>query len=402
MKILWVNPNFLHPTTKGGQIRTLEMLRRLSSRHEIHYAAIENPAEREGVAHSQEYCYRAWPFHNRITSKRSPAFAVQLARGLFSPVPLAISRFYSPEMAVFLRAALEERKFDCVVCDFLVSAVNFPSLHNAILFQHNVETMLWRRRVEQAANPFRQAYLSLQARRMFAYEGRACRESRHVVSVSENDTRLIREMFGVSHVADIPTGSNVEFFAPPAGSPRVADLVFIGSMDWMPNIDGMLYFTREILPLIRRRKPDCSVVICGRDPAPEIRALAERDPRVSVTGTVADVRPYLWGSLVSIVPLRVGGGTRLKIYEAMAARVPVVSTAVGAEGLAGRDGEHLFLADAPAQFADRCVALMESDTIRRQIAESAWLLVSSSFSWEQVTRCFEQVLESSLASSPKG
>ena len=394
MRILWVTPNFLHPTTKGGQIRTLEMLRRLSARHEIHFAAFENPAEPEGVAGSSEYCYRAYPFHKHVPSQRSPAFLLQLARGLISSMPVSQSRFRSPELARFVSTAIAERRFDRVVCDFLAAAGNFQSLGQAVLFQHNVETMIWRRRVEHASDPVRRAYLKLQANRMFAYERRACRQAASVVAVSENDASLIREMFGVSRVADIPTGANIEYFAPPPAPQHSADLVFIGSMDWAPNIDGVSWFVTDILPLIRAHKPDCSLVICGRDPSPAIRALAERDPRIIVTGTVPDVRPWLWGSLVCIVPLRIGGGTRLKIYESMAARIPVVSTSVGAEGLAGKNGEHLFLSDAPEQFACRCVALLQSGQERLRMAESAWQLVSAKFSWEQVAHRFEELIAS--------
>jgi glycosyltransferase involved in cell wall biosynthesis len=397
MKILWVNPNFLHPTTKGGQIRTLEMLRSLNRRHEVHYAALENPAEPEGVIRSGEYCHRAWPFRTRIHSKHSPAFALELLHALASPIPLAVSRFHSAQMADFIATALEEQRFDWVVCDFLVSAVNFPSLRNAVLFQHNVETMIWRRRAEHTPDPLRRAYLKLQADRMLSYERQACREARYVVAVSENDCKLIREMFEVSQVADIPTGVNIEYFSPPPAAPPRSDLVFIGSMDWMPNVDGMRYFLREILPLIRARKPDCSVTICGRDPVADIRALAERDPLLTVTGTVPDVRPYLWGSRISIVPLRIGGGTRLKIYESMAAKVPVVSTTIGAEGLVARDGEHLLLADAPDQFARACLGLLESAEARRRLAETAWKLVATCFSWEQIARRFEELLETNLA-----
>jgi len=396
MKILWVNPNFLHPTTKGGQIRTLEMLRALHQRHEVHYAALENPAEPEGVARSKEYCHRAWPFRARIHSKHSPAFALELLRGLASPIPLAVSRFHSSEMARFLSTALREGGFDWVVCDFLVSAVNFPSLRNTVLFQHNVETMIWRRRVEHAPDPLRRAYLKLQADRMLRFEQRACREAGYVIAVSENDCKLMREMFDVSRVADIPTGVDIEYFSPPAAAPRRSDLIFIGSMDWMPNVDGIEYFVREILPRIRTQKPDCSLAICGRDPGPGIRALAERDRWLTVTGTVPDVRPYLWGSRVSIVPLRVGGGTRLKIYESMAADVPVVSTTIGAEGLAARHGEHLLLADTPDEFARACLDLLENDKTRRRLAEAARDLVSTCFSWEQVARRFEALLEANL------
>ena len=151
--------------------------------------------------------------------------------------------------------------------------------------------------------------------------------------------------------------------------------------------------------MIRAGKPDCSVTICGRDPGPDIRALAQHDPGLTVTGTVTDVRPYLWGGRVFIVPLRVGGGARLKIYEPMAARVPLVSTTIGAGGLADRDREHLFLADDPQQFARDSLLLRESADTRLGVAEAAWQLVSSSFSGEQVTRSFEQLIEARMAVS---
>jgi glycosyltransferase involved in cell wall biosynthesis len=190
---------------------------------------------------------------------------------------------------------------------------------------------------------------------------------------------------------------DIEFFRPPASSAFVADLAFVGSMDWLPNIDGALHFVREILPRIRCRRPECSVVFAGRRPPAEIQALAREDPKIVVTGTVADVRPFVWGSTVGIVPLRIGGGTRLKVYEFMAARRPVVSTAVGVEGLEVSSPENLRIADKPQDFADRCVELLEDAAERARVAASAWELVASRFSWEQVARRFEQILEAAVS-----
>jgi glycosyltransferase involved in cell wall biosynthesis len=169
--------------------------------------------------------------------------------------------------------------------------------------------------------------------------------------------------------------------------------VFSGSMNWAPNIDGVSYFCEEILPLILARKPDCRVAIVGRTPPPSITHLAEINPQVVVTGTVPDIRTYLWGSQVCIVPLRIGGGTRLKIYEAMAARLPVVSTTVGAEGLPVSDGENILLADDPRQFAEACLKLLSDGANRRRLAEQAWELVAARFSWKQAAESFMQILE---------
>jgi len=165
-------------------------------------------------------------------------------------------------------------------------------------------------------------------------------------------------------------------------------------MDYMANVDGVLYFVSEILPLIRRQRPDCRVTIVGRKPPEEIKALSLADPLIEVTGTVPDVRPYLWRSAVSIVPLRVGGGTRLKIYESMAARTAVVSTSIGAEGLSIHPPDDIRLADTPEAFARECVQLLDNEVERERVAEAGRLMVSQNFSWDKVSRCFEEVLKS--------
>ncbi|MFB3778599.1 MAG: glycosyltransferase family 4 protein [Bryobacteraceae bacterium] len=392
MKILWVNPNFLHPTTKGGQIRTLEILRHLHRWHEVHYAALSSPDATEGPSRAGEYSARSYAFPHRVPGKRSAAFLGQLSRGLLSPVPVAVSRFYSPALARFVVESLESGSFDRVVCDFLAAAPHFPDLGRALLFQHNVETIIWRRHAEHASNPMAKAYLRMQAKRMFQYERRACRAAGDIVAVSGVDANKMREMFGVTRVHEIPTGVDLEYFRPTAPHPPVADLLFVGSMDWLPNVDGVKHFLAEILPRIRKKRPQTTFAIVGRDPSPELKAIAARTPGVIVTGTVPDVRRYVWGARVSVVPLRIGGGTRLKIYESMAARVPVVSTRVGAEGLEVTHPENIRLADGPDEFAAACLELLASEGDRIRQAESAWQLVSSRFSSEKVARRFEEIL----------
>lgn len=399
MKILWACPLFLHPTTKGGQIRTLETLRQLHRWHEIHFVALDSSDNREGIERASEYCSQVYPVKHRVPSKTSPAFVLQFARGAFSPVPLAVSRFASSDMRALI-ADLERRiGFDHIVCDFLAAAPNIPAIERAVLFQHNVETTIWERRESTATNPLHQIVYTNQRKRMFAYERDICQRARHVIAVSEEDAKRMRSLFGVTRVSDVPTGVDVAHFAPPAAAQTKHDLVFVGSMDWMPNVDGMLYFISDVLPLIRRELPDCRVAIVGRTPGNEILDAAARDPLITVTGTVPDTRPYLWESAVSIVPLRIGGGTRLKIYEAMAAKVPVVSTTVGAEGLPLESGRHIELADDAHEFAARCIELLRDTAARRRMADAAWSLVQANFSWEQAARRFEHALTKSAAAA---
>lgn len=392
MRILWAKTDFLHPTTRGGQIRTLEMLRCLHRRHEVHYVCLDDGASSEGRARSCEYCAKAYAVHHVAPPRGSLRFGAQAALGLASRLPLSVSRYRSSAMKRRIRELLTARPFDALVCDFLFPAQNIPDISRALLFQHNVEAVIWERKAALANGSLTRRYLSSQTRRMEAYEREVCRAAGHVIAVSETDERGMRERYGVTRISHVPTGVSVDYFEPPSETERKADLVFVGSMDWLPNVDAALFFVKEILPRIRERLPRCNVAIVGRKPDRSVAQLTKHDSSLIVTGTVPDVRPWLWGSLVSVVPLRIGGGTRLKIFEAMAARVPVVSTTIGAEGLPVISGTHLAIEDEPSRFAAACVELIEQEERRRRLADEARQLVAARFSWDAVTREFEEIL----------
>lgn len=397
MKILWVKTDFLHPTTRGGQIRTLETLKRLHQRHDVHYVTFDDPSQPEGPRRASEYCSRFFTVSHEVPEKKltSPAFVAQLLAGLISPLPVAVNRWRSQAMRREIERLDAAHRYDAIICDFLFPAPNIPNLSRAVLFQHNVEAQIWRRHAAHASNFLKRLYFQLQARRMEAFEALVCRTVKRVIAVSGEDARLMQSAYGLpqGHAQAVDTGVDTAFFEPPAANPPAAakaDLVFVGSMDWMPNIDGVVWFIREILPLIHAERPETSVAIVGRKPAPEILALA--GDRVHVTGTVDDTRPWLWGSRISIVPLRIGGGTRLKIFESMAARTPVVSTKIGAEGLQVDDGSHISIADQPADFARACCRLLASPEAGRAMAERASDLVRRKYSWESVTSQFEGLI----------
>lgn len=397
MKILWVKTDFLHPTNRGGQIRSLETLRHLHKGNEVHYVAYDDPSKTEGVGRANEYSSFAYPVNRPIPPRGSARFFGQLARNLLSPLPLAVGRYVSSEMREQIGVLLAEHRFDSVVCDFLSIAPNLPDLSRSVLFQHNVETVIWRRHAEHAQSAARRAYFRLQAKRMFQCEQRVCRQAAHIIAVSKNDADQMREMFGVTRVSSVATGVDLEYFSRPANRPRKTDtIVFVGAMDWLPNIDGAKWFVSEVFPKIRAERPGAKLILVGRSPVAEIQALGG-DPLIEITGTVPDVRPYLWDAALSIVPLRIGGGTRLKIYEAMAAGAPVVSTSVGAEGLAVTNGQDIELADTVEAFAARCLDLLNAPDQAKTLTDSALALVTEHFSWTQVGRAFESILRSACA-----
>ena len=393
MKILWVCPFFLNPTDRGGQIRTLGTLKELHKRHEVHFAALNAPGNAEGPARAGEYSSRHIAVEHEAPKRGSLAMLPQLAGSLVSGVPLAVSRYASAKLLEGVRGLIAAERYDSIVCDFLAAAPNVPKLGQAVLFQHNVETTIWKRHVEQAQGLAKSQFFASQARKMEAYERRVCRESKFVIAVSEVDAKRMRQMFHVERVRAVSTGVDLEYFRAPDEAEATADLVFSGSMDWLPNVDAMEWFLAEVLPLVRAQRPATTVTIAGRSPDARVMKASDGLAGVTVTGSVADMRPYLWRAKASIVPIRIGGGTRLKIYECMAAGLPVVSTTVGAEGLAYTAGKDMVIADSAADFAAACVRLLTEEAERKRVSTEARALVEGRFSWAAVTREFEAILE---------
>jgi glycosyltransferase involved in cell wall biosynthesis len=199
----------------------------------------------------------------------------------------------------------------------------------------------------------------------------------------------------------VPTGVDTDYFRPSGTPARATELVFTGSMDWLPNQDAMRYFCRHVLPLVRANEPGARLTIVGRSPTPAVLSLA-KEAGVRVTGRVDDVRPYMDDAAVYIVPLRIGGGTRLKIFEAMAMGKAVVSTTVGAEGLPVADGEHLLIADEPQSFADAVVRVIRDRGQRERLGSAARALVLERYDWSAVAGALEDPLTRLASGQARG
>jgi glycosyltransferase involved in cell wall biosynthesis len=297
-----------------------------------------------------------------------------------------------------MRRRIEEltasRAFDVLVCDFLAPAINVPRDLScpSVLFQHNVEAMIWKRHYEVQTNSAKKAYLYAQWRKMQSFEREMCRLFDGVVAVSQEDCETMRRDYGVEKVYDIPTGVDTEFFRPTGGEKcEPHNLVFTGSMDWLPNEDAIRYFTEEIMPRIRQSAPDVTLTVVGRNPYPGLVELSKRDPSIIVTGRVDDVRPYMERAAVYVVPLRIGGGTRLTIYEAMAMEKPIVSTTIGAEGLPVQDGVELLKADKPDDFADAIVRVLHDEELANALGIRAAKTVRERFGWDKVSESFASI-----------
>jgi glycosyltransferase involved in cell wall biosynthesis len=213
-----------------------------------------------------------------------------------------------------------------------------------------------------------------------------------VLTVSEADRDSFSPFVEPGKLTVIPTGVDVDYFQPMLVEEAANSLVFIGSMDWLPNEDAILYFVDSILPLIKQQCPEVSLEVVGRNPSRKLQALVEREKSIRLTGRVEDVRPFVARGSICIVPLRIGGGTRLKIFEAMAMSKAVVSTSVGAEGLPVRTGKNILLADTSHDFACCVVSLLRDPNARKRLGESARLLLQEKYSWSRVAESFARTL----------
>lgn len=396
LRILWLKTELLHPVDKGGRIRTYQMLRELKQSHHITYLTLDDgTAAADAPQLATEYCHELVRIPFRRSANFSPAFWFELARSIASPLPYTILRYRSTAFRRALTELVERQSFDVVVCDFLMPAVNVPASLPCptVLFQHNVEADIWRRHVEVATSPPRRAVLYLEWQKIRRFERASCRRFDQVITVSAEDRDTIRTEYDVA-ASDVPTGVDTAYFSRSGvDSRRPRHLVFTGSMDWLPNIDGMKFFVEQVLPRIRSELPDVSLTIIGRDPTPEVLALADGDARITVTGRVDDVRPGMEEAAAFVVPLRVGGGTRLKIYEALAMECPVVSTRVGAEGLPLEDGREILLADGPEDFASAVVRLLTDPTLAAQLAANGADVVRRRFGWDRAAEEFARICE---------
>ena len=401
MKILWVKAGGLVPPDTGGKIRSYNILRQLARQHSItffSFYAAHNPDVHAELKHMFD---RVVTMPLRIPAPKSFAEMCDYAIRLFSSEPYGITKYCRPEVRRGLRSLLEEENYDVILCDFMAVAGVIPwdCATPKVLFTHNVEATIWRRHYEVASNVIWKAISWQEWRKMEAAERRYLRLADRVLAVSETDRDAFAAFLNAEKLTVIPTGVDVEYFQPLPGEETANSLVFTGSMDWLPNEDAIFYFTDAILPLIREHSPEVFLDVVGRNPSRKLQALAESEKSIRLTGWVDDIRPFVGRGSVCIVPLRIGGGTRLKIFEAMAMGKAVVSTSVGAEGLAVRSGENIVLADTPNDFAQAVISLLRDPGRRQQLGAAARTLVQEHYSWTIVANDFARALQEVIMSS---
>lgn len=388
MKILFVSQRFVLPMDTGGKIRTGKTLEQLRVTHDVTLISnVETAREGRWLAEVDRLCGTFVAVEWREPQRYTLRFFVRLALQVFSRYPVTVLNTYSRKLRRAIEELVARERFDVIVCDFVQCGLLLRDVTRCpiVLFQHNVEATIPKRHFERTTNVLARLFWWLQWRKLDAYERYFCNRFDHVIAVSENDRDEFVERYGVTRCTAIPTGVDTDYYAPRAlDEAATRDLVFCGSMDWLPNEDAVLWLVRDILPAVQRRIPTARLTVVGRKPTPTILAATQGRDDVTLTGWVEDTRPYLARGAVFVVPIRIGGGTRMKIFEAMAMGRPVVSTQIGAEGLPVTSGANCFIEDDPEAFAERTASLLADAPLRARLGQAAHRFVAERFSWQSV------------------
>jgi len=324
-----------------------------------------------------------------------------LFANLFSPHPYSVTKHFSWRFAQKLAQRLREEQFDLVHCEGTLCARYLAAVDGVprVLGTHNIESQIWSRRARVSPTWIEQLFFGSQAIKMRRFERRTLRRVECAIAVTPQDAQQMRD-WGVPAIALVPNGVDLDAYQLPTQGARPSELLFLASLDWFPNLEALKYFLDEILPLLLLLQPEAILRIVGRRPPESLRKLLAGNRHVELVGEVKDVRPHLARAGVVVVPLRIGGGSRLKILEALAAGKAVVSTSIGAEGLELTPAEHFQVGDSPLQFAERTAALISSPKECSRLGENGRRLVTEKYGWDRIAAKLEAAWFEALASGP--
>jgi sugar transferase (PEP-CTERM/EpsH1 system associated) len=414
MRVLFLMPRVCWPPQTGLMLRNYYLARELSRVAQVTCLSFADDQVSSSLnsndmlpAPPEEWCEQV------ITVARDSAYTpAKILRGALGRTPLPALNYTTEAMRAELRRVLDAREFDVVQVETSTLTEYLPVIkaarHSplAVCDWHNIDSELMQRYSEQAHGAGRKLYARLTARRMGSFERNIMRTYDAHIAVSERDAAQLRGLAPQARITVIENGVDVEYYADEklahahdvwrassdkhaASDERLANdaasqkrrrVVFVGSMDYHANVDAVVHFAQETWPEMHRQRSELIFTIVGRNPAPEVKRLAEQ-AGIEVTGTVEDVRPFYYEAVAQVVPLRVGGGSRLKILEAMAAGVPVISTTLGAEGLHVADNVDIALADTTETMCDALDALMDNKIYRVEIIRAARDLVRKQYDW---------------------
>jgi glycosyltransferase involved in cell wall biosynthesis len=403
-RILFLTQVLPYPLDAGPKVRQYHMLRHLSQEHQVTLVCfVRSDDTPEAVEHLKGICHAVYPVPMRRSLWRNVRAGL---KGLLTGLPMTIVRDEIGEMNALLGRLMRETAFDVVHTDQLsmsaygLMAAAMVNGHRprTLLDEHNAIYLLAQRMAETESSALRRIVTKREARAFARYEASMCRAFDALLTVIPDDREHLLSLLPTAEQEAVGKKFTVvpicvdpdreEPVEPLAWHPPT--ILHLGTMFWPPNIHGVLWFAREVLPLIHQRIPDAQFVVVGKDPPPEVQAL-QSDSRIQVTGYVVDLAPYLAQTDAFVVPLHAGSGMRVKILDAWVRGLPIVSTRIGAEGIQYREGENILIAADAQAFSQACTKLLTDSALNHSLRTSGRTWVESHYSWEAVYRQVDEV-----------
>lgn len=388
LNLLFVGPKIPYPANDGGRIAIFEPMCHLAARgHRVAYLGFGSQQAAEQLAAEAHLMWARAVSHDTRTRLLPAAMA------FFSRLPYTAAKYLAAPMFAALEEVLASQSFDIVQLEnsHMAHYLGAVQRHGvaAVLRLTNVEALVAERYARTAPFPL-SAYVRIQARRMRRFEQRAIGAADLTLAITPQDAQRCTELEPRARVAVVPVGADLDRPISSAGE-NPSTLLYVGALDWPPNVDSLQWFKNAIWPLVRSQRPLARWLIVGRDPPSDIQRWPADDPAITVTGKVPEIGPYWRRAAVVVVPLRSGGGMRVKIIEAFAMGKAVVTTTIGVEGIGASAGEHYLMADGAADFAAQVVRLLDSPLERRRLGAAARAFVEAQFGWEQVVSGLERL-----------
>jgi len=398
MRILFVCHRFPFPPQRGGKIRPFNIIRHLSQHHDVTVASpVRSAEELEAGAGLANHCARV------ITAKISaPAALARMVARLPTAAPSSMGYFYSPGLARRITAELARTRFDLIFvhCAFVAAYVSEVTSAKKVLDFGDMDSQKWLAYAHARAFPLSLGY-HVDGTKLRRAEARLATKFDLCTCTTLGELEVLRS-YNTGVPADwFPNGVDTEYFRPGDAPYDPNTVCFVGRMDYYPNQEGVIDFCRDVLPLIRARRPGVALRVVGAAPSARIRDLGQI-PGVTVTGSVPDVRPYVQASAVSVAPLLIARGTQNKILEAMAMGVPTISSVAASKGVDAEPGRHLLTASSPREFAESVLCLLENPAERKRVAEAARARVLSHHNWQSSMARLDRLIDKHCRSGPDG
>jgi len=383
MKILFIAPRVPIPADTGGKIRTLHLINQIAKNHLLDLVCFSFDEE------DQRYvkALRDRGINVTLVKALEPNLIKKIGLVLLSSRPYSVEKYYSRKMVETVREIVGKNSYDIIHIDH-IHMTHYTDCFNGqplLLDEHNVEYKILERCANVEKSWVKKALFKHQAKKMRKFEARKVTDFSACTTVSAEDSRILADVIGRKKQIDVlPNGVDTEYFKLQDTRHKTQEeeaVVFTGSMDWFPNDDAAMYFCNDILPHIWKENPRVKFYIVGKDPSAVLKDYAKTDNRIIVTGRVDDVRTYVEKSKIFVVPLRIGGGTRLKILEAMSMQKAVIATTIGAEGIQHKEGRNIILEDEPKVFAKKVVALLDDPLRREKLGNCGRALVLEKYDW---------------------